>query len=367
MLRAIIVDDEPLSIKRLNRLLSESGEIETCHTFRNPLEACEFAQANPVDVAFLDISMPELDGMTLSGLLQELDSSTDIVFVTAHDEYAVRAFEASALDYLLKPVTAERMAKTLDKLRKKRGSAAAGPSLSVFLFGGLKLCRSGMEQETIRLRSPKTEELFAFLMTRRAVSREEIVETLWSGLETDKALKNLNSTLYYIRKAIGAVQAGDCIEAGRHEIRIADSGVSCDLYEFERLLKQIRSAPEPSADWFRQAEALYTGEFLKGKAYEWASGQTRRLEEQYIELLEAAARFHIELNQPQKSLRYFGEILKLDAIREDISHEVIRLYTELGRKHEAFRQYELLEQLLLQELGTRPDPRIQAFIAKLKS
>ncbi|CAG7645012.1 Protein-glutamate methylesterase/protein-glutamine glutaminase [Paenibacillus solanacearum] len=365
MLRAIIVDDEELSVKRLKRLLSESKDIETCHTFMNPLEAYEYAKSSPVDVAFLDISMPELDGMALSGLLLDLDNAMDIVFVTGHDEYALQAFDASALDYLLKPVTAERLDKTLAKIRKNRGYTAAEPALSVFLFNGLRLCRSRKGQETIRLRSPKTEELFAFLMFRRAISREEIVDTLWSDLETDKALKNLNSTLYYIRKAIGSGQTGDCIEAGRHEIRIAESSLYCDLYEFERLLKQIRSAPEPSADLFKRAEVLYTGEFLKGKSYEWASEQTRRLEQDYIELLEAAARFHIGIHQPQQSLRYFCEILKLDAIREDISHEVIRLYTELGRKHEAFQQYRLLEQSLQQELGTRPDPRVEDFIMKL--
>jgi two-component system LytT family response regulator len=131
MLRAIIVDDEELSVNRLKRILFESGEIEICHTFLNPLEAYEFVKANPIHIAFLDISMPEIDGMRLSSLLFDLDASIDIVFVTAYDNYAIQAFDMSALDYLMKPVTSQRMSKTLDKIIKRHRSAAVEPSNQV--------------------------------------------------------------------------------------------------------------------------------------------------------------------------------------------------------------------------------------------
>jgi len=120
MLRAIIVDDEELSLKRLKKILSESGGIEICRTFLNPLEACEFLKTIPVDIVFLDISMPEINGIKLSRLMLELDDSIELVFVTGYDEYAVQAFDTGALDYLLKPVTPERLSKTLDKIRRRR-------------------------------------------------------------------------------------------------------------------------------------------------------------------------------------------------------------------------------------------------------
>ncbi|MDD9269542.1 response regulator [Paenibacillus sp. GCM10023248] len=365
MLRAIIVDDEELSVKRMKKILSENGDIEICQTFLNPLEAYEFVKANTIHIAFLDISMPEINGMKLSSLLLQLDESIDVVFVTGYDNYAVQAFDMSALDYLLKPVTTERLSKTLDKIRKKHRGAASGSSIEVLLFNGLKIYRRDQNKEPLKLRSPKTEELFTFLVCKGTVSREEIIDTLWSDLEPEKAWKNLNSTLYYIRKAISENKMGNFIIAGKNEIRIEESGIYCDLYEFERLLRQIRVSSENSADLLEQAETLYTGPFLKGKAYEWASEKTRRLEQNYIELLEAAARFHMKRNEPQRSLHYFCEILKLDLIREDINHEVIRLYAAMGRKNEAFRQYRKLEEMLLQELGTKPDPRIRDFIVSL--
>jgi two-component system LytT family response regulator len=131
MLRAIIVDDEELSVKRLKKILSESGEIEICQTFLNPLEAYEFVKANSIQLAFLDISMPEINGLRLSSMLLDLDASIDVVFVTAYDDYAVQAFDMSALDYLMKPVTAQRMSKTLDKIRRRHRSGAVEPSMEV--------------------------------------------------------------------------------------------------------------------------------------------------------------------------------------------------------------------------------------------
>lgn len=115
MLRIMIVDDEELSIKRLSRILRESGKVGECRSFLVPGEAYEYAKSHPIDIAFLDISMPEISGMKFSGLLQELDKAMDIVFVTGYDTYAAEAFERSALDYLLKPVTAERVLKVLQK------------------------------------------------------------------------------------------------------------------------------------------------------------------------------------------------------------------------------------------------------------
>jgi two-component system, LytTR family, response regulator len=361
MLRAIIVDDEELSVKRLKRILSQSGEIEVNDTFLDPTEAYEFVKGNSIDVAFLDISMPDTNGMKLSTLLHELDESIDVVFVTGYDEYALQAFELSAVDYLLKPVTAQRLTKTLEKIKKMNRGVTVQPVIEVLLFNGLKIYRRTQDREPIKLRSPKTEELFAFLISKGTVSREEIIDTLWSGLEPEKALKNLNSTLYYIRKAFGT----SFIKANRTEISIEERSIYCDLYEFERLLKQNRQDLKGHSEWFNQVETLYAGTFLKGKAYDWASGKTRRLEQDFIGLLELAARSHMEQNERQQSLHYFERILKLDPLREDIHQEIIHLYIELGRMNEAYRRYGQLEETLQQELGTSPDPKLKALIMKM--
>jgi predicted ATPase/DNA-binding NarL/FixJ family response regulator/GAF domain-containing protein len=131
MLRAIIVDDEQLSVNRLKRILSESSDIEICQTFLNPMDAYEFVKANSIHVAFLDVDMPEINGMRLSSLFHDLDASIAVVFVSAYDNYAAQAFDMSALDYLMKPVTAQRMRRTLDKINKRQWSEPVQPSKKV--------------------------------------------------------------------------------------------------------------------------------------------------------------------------------------------------------------------------------------------
>lgn len=153
MLRAIIVDDERLSLNQLSWVLSESGEVVICQTFQNPVKAYEYARDNPIDIAFLDISMPEVSGMKLSRQLHELYEAMDVVFVTGYEEYALQAFDASATDYLLKPVSAERVRQTLDKIRRRPRRPEVEPVLEVCMFGGFKLLHPGPDRKPLKLRS----------------------------------------------------------------------------------------------------------------------------------------------------------------------------------------------------------------------
>ncbi|GAA0370913.1 response regulator [Caldalkalibacillus horti] len=363
MLRIMIVDDEELAVKRLKRILADYHEISVIATFTNPQEAYEYAKGHTVDIAFLDISMPDINGMNLSGLLLNIHPAINIVFVTGFDQYAVKAFEMNALDYVMKPVTSERLVSTMARIRMLHQTVEVEPSLEIALFSGLAITLPAEgRKRMIKLRSPKTEELFAFLVCKRTASREEIIETLWSELEPDKAWKNLNSTLYYIRKAIDVNKYHRRIVTEGNTIRLNDDGINCDLYEFERMLKVIRRSPEHNAHLLERTEALYTGTLLKGKDYEWAIEYTRHLEMQYIELLDLMAHYYRQRNQLPRSLHYYNEILKLDAIREDINVEAIRLLLELGRRNEAIRHYRDLEETMQRELKTQPDPKIRELL-----
>jgi two-component system LytT family response regulator len=121
-LRAVVVDDEPLARARLRRLLAQHAEVEVvaeCGSGEESLAAC--AELKP-DVAFLDIRMPDMDGFDVLDALGPA-RPPQVVFVTAYSEHAVRAFEARALDYLLKPVSAERLKQAVHRLQAPRTPA----------------------------------------------------------------------------------------------------------------------------------------------------------------------------------------------------------------------------------------------------
>ncbi|MEZ8320462.1 LytR/AlgR family response regulator transcription factor [Vibrio splendidus] len=121
---AIIADDEALLRHHLDKSLAEVWpELEIVGKAQNGLEAMQSIQQLKPDVAFLDIRMPELDGISLAKQLNKLDSPPLIVFITAYDEYAVKAFEHNAMDYLLKPINEERLLATCQKVQARLSSS----------------------------------------------------------------------------------------------------------------------------------------------------------------------------------------------------------------------------------------------------
>jgi two-component system LytT family response regulator len=114
-LRAYLVDDEQPALKRLDRLLEATGRVEVIGSTINPLTALEFLASNQPDVVFLDIQMPEMSGFEL---LSRLTVQPRVVFTTAYDQYALKAFEVNSIDYLLKPIDPSQLERALAKLER---------------------------------------------------------------------------------------------------------------------------------------------------------------------------------------------------------------------------------------------------------
>src|SRR5579871_3175864 len=113
MIKTIIIDDERLARNELKKLLMEFPEIEVIAEAANANEGIEKIDSLNPDLIFLDIQMP---GKTGFDMLSELSKAPDVIFTTAYDEYALKAFEVNALDYLLKPVEPKRLADAIQKL-----------------------------------------------------------------------------------------------------------------------------------------------------------------------------------------------------------------------------------------------------------
>jgi len=117
-IRTLIVDDERLARRRIRRLLEMEPDIDIAGECASGTETLEFLEKQPVDLLFLDVQMPGMDGLTMLDSLPP-DRMPLTVFVTAYEEHALRAFEVRALDYLLKPFDNQRFAKTLDRVRQQ--------------------------------------------------------------------------------------------------------------------------------------------------------------------------------------------------------------------------------------------------------
>ncbi|OHX12184.1 LytR/AlgR family response regulator transcription factor [Chromobacterium sphagni] len=135
-LRVVVVDDEAPARERLNQLLADCGVSRT-HSLADGQSALAWLAQHPADVVLLDISMPGLDGMAVARQLKLQPLAPQLIFSTAHDHFAVEAFELNAADYLLKPVRRERLEQALQRALARCGGQEEAPSFTVRQRGRL--------------------------------------------------------------------------------------------------------------------------------------------------------------------------------------------------------------------------------------
>lgn len=128
--RAYLVDDEPLALKRLARMLEQTGRVHIVGSSPDPAAALDALRRQPCDVLFTDIEMPDLSGFDM---LSRLNPQPFVVFTTAYSQFALQAFEVHSVDYLLKPIDDKQLERALNKLDRVRGGIEPKPQLEKLL------------------------------------------------------------------------------------------------------------------------------------------------------------------------------------------------------------------------------------------
>jgi two-component system, LytTR family, response regulator len=137
-MKVIIIDDEPKAIELLRSYLQHFSDFELAGTFRNALTALSFINDNNIDLIFLDINMPHLNGLSFSKMVAP---DVKIIFTTAYSEYAVESYEVQALDYLLKPISLERFTKAITKVLGSKTAEEPNADNALLIKSGAKIFR----------------------------------------------------------------------------------------------------------------------------------------------------------------------------------------------------------------------------------
>ena len=244
-IRAVIVDDEPLARKRLRRLLAAHGEIEIVDEAGDGDAARRLVEETRPDLIFLDVQMPGLSGFDV---LSQLRHRPRVIFVTAHDEFAVRAFEEQALDYLLKPVEPARLARALARLGD--GSAARGEEQQRLerLLEAVARTRTGPRRLAVRRGARVTLVEPDSITFCRAEDKYSVLYTAEGEHVIDLTIEELEHTLdpstflRIHRSAIvnlGSVRDLTAVEGGRFLVTLKDAA-GTQLYASRTGAKALR-------------------------------------------------------------------------------------------------------------------------------
>ena len=252
-MRALCVDDALPIMEDTVAMCKKLPEITSVTGFTRPREAMEWLENHPVDLALLDIDMPEISGLMLAEHLKRKRPDAAVIFLTAFPQYAVQAIKLRASGYLLKPVSLEDLKEEVAYAHSRNLQRPSG-HIVVQTFGNFEIFVDG---ETLVFHRQKAKELLAYLIDRggRGVNRPGIFAALWEeGLYDYSKQKYLDVIIRSLRETLKGAGIEDILEIKSGFLRVRTELLDCDLYRF------LKNDPE--------AVNAYRGEYME--EYPWA-------------------------------------------------------------------------------------------------
>jgi len=361
LIKTVIVDDEPLAVEKLKYILAYFKDIKVEASFINPLKALEESAVIAPDLFFLDIEMPELDGMELAEKLMAKIPQAKVIFMTAYSEYAVMAFEMAALDYIVKPATKERIKKALERIEKSHDVSKLpeqNKKGETVINTFSRLCiQKDCREIKVNWRSAKVKELFAYLLTfgKKPIYREKLMDDIWPHLSYESALSSMNSCLYQLRKVLYDVAEDIEISYvnGAYGMNMGAAIVDSDIFKNNISQTAKKSLPEVISTL-----SIYTGAYLAYEDYAWLAQERAWYSNQYILAGTDCARIYLQKKMSNEAIALARQLLREQSYSEEIWEIIITACKQKGDRGMALQTYKEMEQLFIEELGVKPTIKI---------
>jgi len=374
-MRIVLVDDEYLPLTRLKTLLEKSNVsgIEIVGEYTDSLELLKDIEILQPNLVFLDIVMPDMDGLALGEKIQEKIPDVEIVFTTGFDQYAIDAFNLHAIDYLLKPIQIARLEKTLERLEQiKNKVKEIKPRLTVIkLFGGLHVVLPNGQSQPIKWRTSKAKELFAYMLEHKneMIFRDTLLELFWPESDIDKASKQLYTAIYTIRKTlknygVEGVKISSPLLSSGYKLVVENIVVDVELW-----LSRLKSLPpiqQTTVDEHEQVFQMYTGDYLGDCDYLWAESERERLRRLWLHHAHQLSEFYIRNESYNAAIKVQEKVQELYADAEDNYFTLMKLYELLSNSAAVEEQYWLLKKMLQEHLAVEPREEIEVWYRRWK-
>ncbi|MCU6708870.1 response regulator [Paenibacillus sp. J5C_2022] len=360
-MRVVIIDDDQAMLTVMKRRLARMEGIEVAASMRQVPDALDYFRNHTADLAFIDIEIAGDNGLQLARELRERHQELDIVFVTSHREYALDAFEAYPLDYMVKPISAPRLSETVERARRKRqGQPAADGDANELKqsviqgLGGLTV--SGPLDNEVKWISSKSKELFAFLLLNRGknVSRSLIIEQVFPDMPLNNSKTYLHTAVYQLRKALSSQGLREMVVSNHDQYRLELASVEVDFIDFEHKVAALGDIHESSLEDALTLEQQYAGELFGELSYLWAMPEQERLGYLYDNFAKRLIRTLMDGQQVGAALPVARKLVRRQELDEEAN--LLLMQTLGGMKDWKALQdhYERFRELLKRELGIKP-------------
>ena len=376
-MKAIIVDDERHALRKMEKLLAEQSEtdVQICWTgsFQDPYAALEAAQREKLDIAFLDIHLAEMDGLELAERLVTIQPTLHIVFVTAFQEYAVKAFEMNALDYLLKPVHPQRLAITLKRIADSsaKSSLVGWSAKTKAALCCLKSLHYLDHQGNVCYfpwKTLKAQELFAYLVHYRdkTLSKQILIDLLWPDYDIERSSIQLHTAIYQIRKMIKSTGFDLQIKYKDEGYRLVWGDVKLDVEEWEDSVRHLPPVTEETVDQHVSIMEMYTGDYLGEHPYLWAEHEQERLRLIWLSHAKQIAEYYTSKEQYTEAILMYQKIREKFPGAEDGYFGLMKLYALLNYQGEVSKQFQLISIKLKEEFDVAPSKELTEWYQQWK-
>lgn len=357
-MRVIAVDDEGMSLMRLERILREIPGVTFVAGYQNPEEALLQQKQIQPEVALLDVEMPQMTGLALAERLVKVNPALEIIFITAHEQYALRAYRQNAIGYLLKPVQPEEVRAQLERVQRyrKQPSVPSTAPLRCLVFGSFHVRMESDSARLIEFRTEKTAELLAILINQRGkpLSRDAICNQLWPDMNAERATRNFHTTAYNLRHTFSALGYENILQRAHESYWLNGSQIQNDLDVFCRAIE--RDLAEP--DWLAVAEAgvnVYSGVYMANMDYLWLMEQQTYYEYQFEKLCRRLTERHARENRLESALDSALRWTRQCPLSEEASECLVRLYEAAGNDEKAALERETFLGRYRREMAEEPE------------
>lgn len=364
-----LIDDEQPCLDELAWLLKQYPDLEITGIDTDPGKTLALVTERPPDVVFLDIDMPKIDGLELALRIQELCPGLMVIFVTAHAQYALDAFKAHPLDFLLKPVRQARLDECVSHLRKHyellHPESANRHKLSLCCFGTFELaCEIEVKWGTRRVR-----ELLIYLISKNGfpTAKSELLRALFGGHDDKNTVHNLYMTIYRLRSLL------DHIDPERRLIRMTEDNALiiapgvCDFTDFMHFAVKNTVVTEENIVEAARILNLYRGRYLEKESFEWMYENANEAEIEYERIALSLACCHIAAGRLAEAERVLTAQLIHNALCEEAHTLLMNIALQTNSGDAYMRYYEQYAHILKTELHLKPAAHFREQYERLKN